>query len=244
MRYLVISDIHANLEALDACLADAAARGYDRTLVLGDVVGYGPDPNAVVDRVMALQPTAIVRGNHDKIAFGMHQAEGFNHAAKTAAQWTFDSLTPAHRAWLTELPQGPLVVDDCVEICHGSPIDEDEYIFDELDARRALDASRQRVCLFGHTHVPMVFRLSGRVLGLAQADGNGVAIEVDSTYLANPGSVGQPRDGDSRAAYAIFDVESQRLHLLRVEYSVHTTQSKMAEVGLPEPLIRRLGVGR
>ena len=104
MRYLVITDIHANIEALDACLAHASARGYDRTLVLGDIVGYGPDPNAVIDRVIGLTPSAIVRGNHDKIAMGIHQAEGFNIAARAAAQWTLNALTPEHRDWLTNLP--------------------------------------------------------------------------------------------------------------------------------------------
>src|SRR5947207_2232935 len=128
MRYLVLTDIHANLEALDTCLADALARTYDATLVLGDLVGYGPDPNAVVDRVLALKPVAIVRGNHDKVACGLEQAEGFNSVAKSAARWTLDMLTPEYRDWLCELPHGPILVDDVVEICHGSPFDEDAYI--------------------------------------------------------------------------------------------------------------------
>src|SRR5215510_5285976 len=131
MRYLVLTDIHANLEALDTCLADARTRGFDATLVLGDLVGYGPDPNAVVERVQALKPVAIVRGNHDKVACGLEQAEGFNSVAKSAARWTLDMLTPEYRDWLCELPHGPILVDDVVEICHGSPFDEDAYIFDE-----------------------------------------------------------------------------------------------------------------
>jgi predicted phosphodiesterase len=244
MRYLVITDIHANLEALEACLADAVVRGFDRTLVLGDIVGYGPDPNEVIDRVVALSPTAIVRGNHDKIAMGIQQADGFNISARAAAQWTLDALSLPHREWLVALPQGPTVVDDHVEICHGSPVDEDEYIFDELDARRAIDASRQRLCLFGHTHVPMVFRLSGRSLGLLTPDGEGLAIESGSKYLVNPGSVGQPRDSDPRAAYLIFDSAAERLHMYRVDYAIERTQQKMANAGLPEPLIRRLAAGR
>jgi predicted phosphodiesterase len=244
MRYLIITDIHANIEALEACLADAEQRGYDRTLVLGDLVGYGPDPNAVIDRVKALAPAAIVRGNHDKIAIGIDRAEGFNLSARAAAQWTLNALTPAHRDWLIALPGGPTDVEGHVEICHGSPGDEDEYIFDELDARRAIEASRQRLCLFGHTHVPMVFRLSGRSIGVLSAPGEDLSLEADAKYLVNPGSVGQPRDGDSRAAYAIFDVEAQRLHLYRVPYAIERTQQKMAQAGLPEPLIRRLAAGR
>lgn len=244
MRYLVITDIHANLEALNACLDDAGRRGYDRTLVLGDIVGYGPDPNGVIDRIVGLEPAAMVRGNHDKIAMGIQQAEGFNVSARTAAQWTLNALTPAHRDWLVALPQGPTVVDDQVEICHGSPVDEDEYIFDELDARRAIDASRQRLCLFGHTHVPMVFRLSGRAIGLLTPDDDGLPLESESKYLVNPGSVGQPRDSDPRAAYVIFDADAQRVGMYRVDYPVGLTQQKMSSAGLPEPLIRRLAAGR
>src|SRR2546427_6779557 len=112
MRYLVLTDIHANLEALDTCLADALARTYDATLVLGDLVGYGGDPNAVVERVQGLEPIAIVRGNHDKVACGLEQAEGFNAVARSAAMWTLDVLKPAHREWLAALPEGPIDVDD------------------------------------------------------------------------------------------------------------------------------------
>ena len=244
MRYLVISDIHANLEALEVCLADAVTHGYDRTVVLGDIVGYGPDPNAVIDRVIALAPVAMVRGNHDKIAFGMHLAEGFNQSARTAAQWTLDALSPEHRQWLIQLPQGPTVVDGGIEICHGSPTDEDEYIFDELDARRAIDSSRQRLCLYGHTHVALAFKLTGRALGLVAPSPAGFAIEEDSKYLVNPGSVGQPRDADPRAAYAIVDADTQKMEMYRVEYPVQVTQGKMAAAGLPEPLVRRLAMGR
>jgi diadenosine tetraphosphatase ApaH/serine/threonine PP2A family protein phosphatase len=244
MRYLVITDIHANIEALDVCLADAERRGYERTLVLGDIVGYGPDPNAVVDRIVNLDAVGIVRGNHDKIAFGIQMAEGFNVSARVAAQWTLNELTPEHKEWLMKLPQGPTVVDDDVEICHGSPLDEDEYIFDELDARRAMEASPQRLCLFGHTHVAMAFRLASRSIGLVTPPDEGLEIEAESKYLVNPGSVGQPRDGDPRAAYVIFDTVTQRVEMHRVEYPVTRTQQKMATAGLPEPLIRRLAAGR
>src|SRR5262249_36439302 len=118
MRYLVLTDIHANLEALDACLDHARRHGYDRALVLGDLVGYGADPNAVVERIQALDPLAMVRGNHDKVACGLEQADGFNRIARNAAIWTFDALTPEHRNWLAALPAGPRIVDDLVEICH------------------------------------------------------------------------------------------------------------------------------
>jgi len=247
MRYLVLTDIHANLEALDACLADAAARGYDRVLVLGDLIGYGADPNAVVARVQALEPAAIVRGNHDKIARGIEEAEGFNDVAKSAAQWTLDALTPAYRDWLVQLPQGPTAVDDLVEICHGSPFDEDAYIFDELDALRGLKTARRPLCLFGHTHYPITFELSGEAFkstGPAAAADAQLQLQDGVRYLLNPGSVGQPRDGDPRAAYAIVDTSAKRVHLMRLKYPVDVAQGKVMKAGLPEVLARRLGLGR
>src|SRR5262249_7961466 len=142
----------------------AGERRYDRTLVLGDLVGYGADPNAVIARVLALKPVAIVRGNHDKVACGVEQADGFNAVARSAARWTLDILTPGYRDWLADLPQGPTQVDDLIEICHGSPFDEDAYIFDELDAVRALKASSRPLCLFGHTHYPVSFELNGEAM--------------------------------------------------------------------------------
>ena len=247
MRYLVLTDIHANLEALDTCLADARSRRYDRTLVLGDLVGYGADPNAVVERIRSLRPTAIVRGNHDKVACGLEQAEGFNAVAKSAAKWTLDVLLPEYRRWLAALPAGPIEIDDVVEICHGSPFDEDAYIFDELDAVRALKTSTRPLCLFGHTHYPVTFELSAETfdsVGPATASAAELPLRDGSKYLVNPGSVGQPRDGDPRAAYAIVDTERRCVELLRLTYPVEEAQSKVIRAGLPEVLAQRLAVGR
>jgi diadenosine tetraphosphatase ApaH/serine/threonine PP2A family protein phosphatase len=247
MRYLVLTDIHANLEALEVCLTDAAARGFDKTLVLGDLVGYGPDPNTVIERVLALEPVAIVRGNHDKVACGLEQAEGFNNVAKSAAHWTLEMLTPAYREWLAALPEGPTDVDDFVQICHGSPFDEDAYIFDELDAVRALKVSTRPLCLFGHTHYPVMFELSNETfesLGPATAAETRITMRPGSKYLINPGSVGQPRDGDPRAAYAIADTGAQCVELYRLKYPVEVTQAKITKAGLPDVLAQRLAVGR
>jgi diadenosine tetraphosphatase ApaH/serine/threonine PP2A family protein phosphatase len=247
MRYLILSDIHANLEALDACLQDAETHGYDETLVLGDLVGYGADPDAVVDRIVALRPTAIVRGNHDKVASGLERPEGFNAVARRAAQWTLETLTPAHRTWLAALPAGPRVVDDLVEICHGSPFDEDTYVFDDTDASRGLQVSVRPLCLFGHTHYPITFVLKDDEVDLirsAPAPEATLEIENGVKYLLNPGSVGQPRDGDARAAYAIVDVAGRLVELYRLEYDIETAQRKIIDAGLPEALARRLAVGR
>ena len=247
MRYLVLADVHANMEALEACLSHAEARRYDRTLVLGDLVGYGPDPNETIARVQSLNPAAIIRGNHDKVACGLEPPEGFNAVAKGAALWTYETLTSPNRLWLASLPQGPLVVDGQIEICHGSPFDEDAYTFDELDAVRALKVSRRTLCLFGHTHCPVAFHLSqGRVETIAISGLTETRLELraDAQYLINPGSVGQPRDGDPRAAYAIADSSSNAVELYRVDYEIETAQTKIVKAGLPGVLAQRLAVGR
>ena len=248
MRYLVLTDVHANMEALDACLADATARGYEGALVLGDLVGYGPEPNAAVERIQQLEPLAIVRGNHDKVASGLEPPDGFNTVAKNAARWTHEVLTPANREWLASLPQGPTIVDEVVEICHGAPFDEDSYIFDELDAVHALKTSVRPLCLFGHTHYPVTFELSDGMLDsidpIPAAEMQVLSLRQRSKYLVNPGSVGQPRDGDPRAAYAIVDTTARAVDLFRIRYAVEETQAKLVMVGLPEVLAHRLAVGR
>ena len=247
MRYLILTDIHANLEALDVCLADATRRTYDATLVLGDLVGYGADPNAVVDRIQALKPLAIVRGNHDKVAAGLESSEGFNTIARRAAEWTADALTRANREYLAALPAGPLEVGTDLEICHGAPYDEDAYIINERYAVRALRFAVRPLCLFGHTHFPLALRNDGdrfELIGRGpQLDGR-IPIEEPFKYLINPGSVGQPRDGDPRAAYALFDDMTREMFLYRVPYPLAQAQAKVIAAGLPEPLAERLILGR
>jgi predicted phosphodiesterase len=247
MRYLVLSDIHSNLEALDAALR-ASAGQYDAVLVLGDLVGYGADPNAVVDRVRGLEPAAIVRGNHDKVAAGLDDAEDFNPMARSAAHWTRESLTPQTLEFLRDLPVGPRLIDDTIEICHGSPLDEDLYVVADIDAARSIAVARAPVCLFGHTHVALSARMDNeRRLEIDLPQGHpefATAIEGDSKYLINPGSVGQPRDGDARAAYAIADLDKKVVTLYRVAYPIEAAQKKILDAGLPPMLAYRLGMGR
>src|SRR5687768_16681414 len=153
MRFLILSDIHANIDAFEAVLDAAPRSDWDRAIVLGDLVGYGAEPNAVIDRVLALDPLTVIRGNHDKAASGVADASDFNHVARAAAIWTVDVLRPAHREYLERLRQGPVPIDDTFEICHGAPFDEDHYIFDLGDATHAMDVSTRPLCLFGHTHL-------------------------------------------------------------------------------------------
>jgi diadenosine tetraphosphatase ApaH/serine/threonine PP2A family protein phosphatase len=246
MRYLVLSDIHANLEALDAVLAAAAPLRHERLLVLGDLVGYGADPNLVVDRVRALGPHTIIRGNHDKVGSGLETPDGFNVIARSAIRWTFETLTPDNREWLAGLPAGPIAVDALLDVCHGTPYDEDAYVFDDGDALRALQTSRRPVCLFGHTHVQVGYRLAGHSLTLATMDPvRPFDVPVsDGRFLINPGSVGQPRDGDPRAAFCVADTQSKTVTIHRVDYPIARAQARIVAEGLPEVLAQRLALGR
>ena len=258
MKYLVISDIHANLQALEATLA--AAGSYDRVLVLGDLVGYGADPNAVIDRVRRLPTSAVIRGNHDKVAAGLDDVDSFNLVARRAIEWTAAVLTEENLAWLTALPRGPVSVDDLTEICHGTPYDEDVYVFDDADARRSLKAAQRPLCLFGHTHVPAIFTVgeAARTVGEPhQRPGRGLDavvarrdsvfrldLEPQARYLVNCGAVGQPRDGDARAAWGLLDTDTRSLTMTRTPYDVAAAQAKIVEAGLPEVLAHRLALGR
>jgi diadenosine tetraphosphatase ApaH/serine/threonine PP2A family protein phosphatase len=247
MRYLVISDIHANVEAYESVMDEAGTQGYDKVLLLGDLVGYGADPNGVCERIRALKPEALIRGNHDKVGSGIESAEGFNAVARNAIRWTFEALTPDNRAWLAALPAGPMIVDDMIEICHGTPFDEDAYVFDDLDALRAMHAARRPLCLFGHTHVQVGHYLSRDQFGLASADDRRplvIALDEANRYLVNPGSVGQPRDSDPRAGFAIADTKAREITLYRVEYPIAKAQARIMEEGLPDVLAHRLALGR
>lgn len=246
MRYLILSDVHGNIDALESVL-DASAQGWDQLLVLGDLVGYGGDPNGVIDLVRSLQPLAIIRGNHDKAACGIDDASNFNQIARYAAAWTNDTLTADNRQYLHDLPPGPRLIDEYVEICHGSPFDEDHYIFDAEDAWRALEAGTRPLCLFGHTHLPVIFEREGHEFDGFVPDGTGqttITLRPGVRYMVNPGSVGQPRDGDPRAAFAFFDSSNQALTLRRVRYPVDAAQRRILMAGLPASLANRLAVGR
>jgi diadenosine tetraphosphatase ApaH/serine/threonine PP2A family protein phosphatase len=247
MRYLVFSDIHANLEALEQVITVTADIEHDRLIVLGDLVGYGADPNGVIDRVRALAPDALIRGNHDKVASGLESPEGFNAVARSAIRWTYDTLTQPNREWLAALPSGPIEVNALMEICHGTPYDEDAYVFDDLDALRSLHAATRRLCLYGHTHVQVAFSLDGDRLILLTADESRpltVRLSDTARYLVNPGSVGQPRDGDPRAGFALVDSDREEVTIYRVPYPVEQAQSRILAEGLPEVLAHRLALGR
>jgi predicted phosphodiesterase len=243
MRYLVLSDLHANLQALDAVLADAATIGYDQVLVLGDLVGYGADPMAVMDRTFALSPVAMIRGNHDKVCAGIETAESFNDVARIAVEWTAGVLDDAHRQALAGLPRGPMTVGPEIEICHGAPFDEDYYVIDESDAEQALSSAGARICLFGHTHVVSLFATMVDPFG-PETDREGeYRLPPKGPALINVGSVGQPRDHDPRAAYGVLDLDRGTMWLRRVAYDIRGAQDRILQAGLPVRLALRLEQG-
>jgi diadenosine tetraphosphatase ApaH/serine/threonine PP2A family protein phosphatase len=246
VRYLVLSDIHANMDAFAAVLEHAAG-AWDRALVLGDLVGYGAEPNAVVDKVRSLAVEAVIRGNHDKAASGIDDGSQFNHVARIAALWTGVQLTADNLAYVRALPAGPVQIDALTEICHGTPFDEDHYVFDGHDATMALQAAQRPLCLFGHTHLPALFKIvDDRFEGMPLDPDRDQVIPLQrgARYLINVGSIGQPRDSDPRAGYGILDDEARELRAFRVPYPVERAQQKIMAAGLPASLANRLALGR
>ncbi|HEV2418149.1 MAG TPA: metallophosphoesterase family protein [Terriglobia bacterium] len=253
MRYLVLSDLHAGLEAFESCLRAAEGK-FDAAVCLGDVVGYGPDPNAVIDLLLRQKNSVVIRGNHDKACCGIASADDFNLWAKAATYWTRSVLREEHIAFLRELPPGPKVLPG-FEMVHGSERDEDEYVMNAPAAMPILQEQQLQLVFFGHTHYQGGFfrdrtgasrRIGAGDMNDAGRDGRvlSVHLEDETRYLINPGSVGQPRDGDWRAAFAIYDDADRRIDFYRASYDLPKTQEKMAYAGLPEPLIRRLEIGK
>ncbi|MBI3694302.1 MAG: metallophosphoesterase family protein [Acidobacteria bacterium] len=245
MRYLILSDIHSNWEALEAVLA--AARGlYERIICLGDLVGYGADPNPVVDWVRANIPV-VIRGNHDKACSGVDSLEWFNEAAREAAMWTLTRLTPDNLKYLNALPKGPWESDG-MTLVHGSILDEDEYVVSPRDASQVFPYLDARLTFFGHTHIQGGFVLvEGELQIVRPQPAKGpqyLELVNHEKYLLNPGSVGQPRDGDWRSAFLLYDSNLQRIIFHRIEYDLPTAQGKIRAAGLPVHLASRLGVGR
>jgi len=246
MRYLILSDIHSNAEALSAVLARVRRKKFDRVVVLGDFVGYGANPNQVIDRIREIRRRKVmIRGNHDKVVCGIESGDLFNPVALKAARWTTEKLTPRNRSFLEALPLGPAVVDGAFAICHGSPRDEDAYIFTDYDAYLNFREMDSAVCFFGHSHIPCVFTLEANdiLVELVKGDRVRYPLKKGLRYLINPGSIGQPRDRNASAAYAIYDASEGVVHFDRVPYAVEKTRDKIYKAGLPHILGDRLLVG-
>lgn len=255
MRYLVLSDIHGNREALEAVLRDARGK-YDRAISCGDLCDYGPDSNFVIDWSRT-NLAAVIRGNHDRVCAGLDDMDLFTDLAQASAVWTMEHLTPANRMYLRELPRGPRLVDKSLVLVHGSPRDEDEYVTTMNEVSEVFwflgaHANAETVGLpvfFGHTHLQGAYCLAdGHIRGVSAplnpTAAARIQLEPGGAWLINPGSVGQPRDGDARAAYAIFNSETREVALCRVPYDHMATEQKIVAAGLPLRLGVRLAFGR
>jgi diadenosine tetraphosphatase ApaH/serine/threonine PP2A family protein phosphatase len=240
MRVAVISDVHGNRHALDAVLGDIAAESVDALWCLGDTVGYGPQPNECCRLVQTHADLCLV-GNHDLVALGELTVSDFNEEAAAAAIWTSRELTEESRTFLRGLE--PQAVADGVELFHASARDPVwEYVLSEESAHATFELTSSPLVLVGHSHVALALMLDGRGVAGGVA-GAGTTLELSGRWLVNPGSVGQPRDGDRRAAWLLADLEQRSVAFRRVDYPFERTQAEMAEAGLPQGLAARLARG-
>ncbi len=240
MRFAIFSDIHANLEALEAVLEDAHEHNCRHFVCLGDVVGYNANPHECVERIRHMD-CPIVKGNHDEQASLIESSRDFNELAERAIQWTRDHLTAEDKMWLRDLRLQRQVRD--FTIVHAT-LDTPArwgYVFNNLDAAASFTYQHTTVCFFGHTHLPMAFI---RYDGVRRVSTELLRIEMGKKYFINTGSVGQPRDGNWHAAYCIYDVENNIVEQRRVKYKVATAQKKIIKAGLPPLLAERLAIGR
>lgn len=227
-------------------MADANG-SYDQIVCCGDLVGYNPDPVAIVEWT-GIHCASVIRGNHDKVVAGIDDLEWFNPAAQTSARWTQAQLSPGQLQYLHDLPQGPMAING-FDIVHGAPFDEDEYVVSAESAAESFASLRGDLAFFGHSHLQGGYFQKRRHIGhldrvRAKECELTIVLEHDTLYLVNPGSVGQPRDGDPRAAYAIYDSESRWLRFRRVAYDIELTAAKIRKAGLPDVLGRRLFRGQ
>lgn len=244
MRYAIISDIHANLEAFRAVLDRIAGLRVDRILCLGDLVGYNADPNACIE-IARSEHMITVLGNHDAVACGLAEPDTFNPLAQAAIFWTRKQLTPENRDFLRTLPR-ELAMNDLF-LCHGTVHDTNHYILSTDDVKtafRLMEALPEQpsICLHGHSHLPSAFRLQQGIIDREPAPS--ITLSPSARYLLNPGSVGQPRDGDPEASFLFYDDRDKRATRIRVDYDRTTCQDKIIAAGLPPKLALRLDLGR
>lgn len=240
MRYGIIADIHGNLEGLQVVLADIKQQKCTHVVCLGDVVGYGANPKECLDIIRGMN-IPVVKGNHDEYIGSSEDPEGFNDAAAEAVSWSRNQLTEDDRKWLRDLKYFRLVAN--FSIVHAT-LDAPQrwgYVFEKLEAAASFTYQNTQVCFFGHTHVPVAFI---RDTGVRGGTYSKFRVESGKKYFVNVGSVGQPRDGDPRAAYVIYDLPQQTIELRRLDYDIATAQRKIRAAGLPERLAERLSTGR
>lgn len=243
MRYLLLSDVHGNWEAFKAVLGEVKNEKFDRVIFLGDIVGYGADPQKCCEQLKKLEPVTVM-GNHDAAVLRPELLSWFNHYARLALEWTAAHLSKSCLEYLASFPVR--VKFDDITAVHSNPYKPEswEYILSKLDALFYIKKTSDKIILFGHTHIPVIYEYDGESVETIQPDGNPFKLDIgNKRYMLNPGSVGQPRDNDPRAAYGILDTDEMTFVVKRVEYDVEKAARKIIDAGLPRFLGERLYTG-
>jgi len=248
MLYLIFSDVHSNLEALNRMLKKTKQINPDKYIFLGDLVGYGPNPNKVINKIRKINNLIIIRGNHDKVAADLESRDYFNTVAAKAIKWTSKKINKENKDYLKKLKKGPANVGKNISIFHGSYFNEDLYILSQYEALLSLHTIPSKISFFGHTHLPIIYKLSPdnrfEVINIV-VEKNKLKIKLDgsSSYLINPGSIGQPRDKDPRISFITFDTEKREIVYYRYKYRINRTEQKIKKHKLPIFLAQRLSKG-
>ncbi len=244
MKYLIFSDIHGNLEAFKKLLSLKQIKNIDKMLFLGDLVGYGPDPDEVINLFKELKNVYYIRGNHDKVISDLESSSMFNPIAQFSAEWSKSNIGGKNKGFLRKFPKGPMVIDSFITICHGSNFDEDYYVFSPYEALESLKFMTTSIGFFGHTHFPIMYMYRNKKINSVALESNKtIKLDVNTRYLINPGSIGQPRDRNPDPSFIIFDSDKKVIKYYRFKYDYKLTQKKIRENGIPEPLAARLESG-
>lgn len=244
MKYLIFSDIHSNLEAFEKMLSLKKVQEVDKILFLGDLVGYGANPEEIIDIFKGLKNVYSIRGNHDKVISELESSSLFNPVAAFSAEWSKLHISSPNKQVLVDLKKGPMVVDRFITICHGSTFDEDYYVFSMFEAVESLKFMRTSIGFFGHTHFPIIYLLRNEKIDAVPLTKNTkIKLDPNTRYLINPGSIGQPRDKDPNPSFIIFDSTKKDIQFIRFSYNIKKAQKKIRDAGLPEILASRLESG-
>lgn len=244
MKYLIFSDIHSNLEALEKMLSIKKANEIDKYLFLGDLVGYGASPNETIELFKTIEKLQFIRGNHDKVVAELESSSLFNPVAAFSAEWSKIQISEKNKQFLKNIKKGPEIVDHFITLCHGSTFDEDYYVFSMFEAVESFKFMDTQVGFFGHTHFPIIYLLRNDKIDIVPLSKNTkIKLDPNTKYLINPGSIGQPRDKDPNPSFVIFDSTRKEISFQRFTYNLKKTQRKIREVGLPEILASRLESG-
>lgn len=244
MRYLIFSDIHSNLEAFEKLLTFKKVHNIDKFLFLGDLVGYGADPNETIQLFRGIKEIHYIRGNHDKVVANLESSSLFNPVAALSAEWSKVQLAGDNQEFLKSLKKGPEIVDHFISLCHGSTFDEDYYVFSMFEAVESFRFMETSIGFFGHTHFPIIYLLRNEKIDIVPLiQNNKIKLDANTRYLINPGSIGQPRDKNPDPSFMVLDSTKRELTFIRYPYDLKKTQAKIREAGLPEILASRLESG-